>query len=280
MCINIEINQLADQELVKQSPSLNQRDFEAVSQLGVCTTSWVSHISPWISNLDHFNYLVPVTTVLGPLNATVLTGGMREVEAGDLTEEAKRNIICAKKVISYVQESLLFSDNYLSRSRVYRLAKKPAEVLKIEQVVSQAIGSVRATTLNAGTLEEIDLAAKANKTGRCQEMAVVGYLYGKTVLNEPKIEMFQITYDTYGDHTFLVIGRDPNSAPKEYWNFGPDALVCDPWTGAYFPARDLEKYLLDFQGVIRMCNRSFTRVALFGSYQTIELHPLMGLSQK
>ena len=42
-------------------------------------------------------------------------------------------------------------------------------------------------------------------------------------------------------HHFIVIGRSPESDPKNPKSWGEDAVICDPWASCCFPASDFHK---------------------------------------
>lgn len=99
------------------------------------------------------------------------------------------------------------------------------------------------------TVEKLATVATSCKAGNCLEMAAVGAEYGKTL-------GASITFCSlfHGDHAFLVIGRDKSSKILDYPNWGENAVLCDPWSGACYPANELDKYLLDYDGLETLNN--------------------------
>ncbi len=87
-------------------------------------------------------------------------------------------------------------------------------------------------TLNAAI--EVRL-AKERKIGNCGEKAYVALEFLKV-----PAELF---YIGNGDHAIVVIGRKPNSNPKDYTTWGPDAVVCDPWAKKCYFAREIPEQL-------------------------------------
>lgn len=83
-----------------------------------------------------------------------------------------------------------------------------------------------------------------HRVANCGEYArAAQYLFKKHYPNI-RAEVFGIANG--GGHTFLVIGRDPNSNPADPREWGEHAVVCDPWSGAVYPAKDISTKLHDF----------------------------------
>jgi hypothetical protein len=273
----MSIFRLTERERLSQGPFLDEAEFKKVEQLKVSPLSWVAPISPWFLDHSHFNYVVPVTNYERTFRSRVLTGGVQEVKSGFLSKEAKRNIIVAKQIIAFVKNAVPFSDNHMSRARICRLEKNEKKLRQIQHEILATMDEVvKIARDEDATLVQIDAAVRTYKTGNCQELMVVGYLYAKHVLGYDKVEMFEIPHAVRGDHNFLVLGRDQTLQPHEYWTFGPDVMVCGSWEEGYFPARQIDTYLLNYVGSEVLDGRYLTKVVDFDpSYQGIGLHPFM-----
>lgn len=83
------------------------------------------------------------------------------------------------------------------------------------------------------------------QVGNCQEYSQIA-LYKLHEMN-PSIpaELYQIEN---GDHSFLVIGRDPFSSRYDWRTWGDHAVVCDAWLGSVYPAREIPMQLIDTKG--------------------------------
>ncbi|GAB4185751.1 MAG: hypothetical protein Tsb0015_02920 [Simkaniaceae bacterium] len=83
----------------------------------------------------------------------------------------------------------------------------------------------------------------------------------------PKID---VMYIHNGNHVFIVLGRNIDSDPSDYKNWGPDALVLDPWANKIYPASQIEQELFDFITVNN--NTGKAEITLFDpNTQTIQL---------
>ncbi len=98
-------------------------------------------------------------------------------------------------------------------------------------------------TYSKKAMQMIAEAAQNAGLGTCLELAAVGFNYCLENSVSQKIEVF---YIDGGNHVFLVIGRDPKSKPEDFKNWGPHAVVCDPWSKKAYPASKIEKELNSF----------------------------------
>ncbi|MFN8672200.1 MAG: hypothetical protein U0457_09005 [Candidatus Sericytochromatia bacterium] len=73
----------------------------------------------------------------------------------------------------------------------------------------------------------------ALRFGNCQEVASVAGQY----LKEMGIK--DVEFFGKPNHAFIVIGRDQNSNAYDPSSWGDRAVVCDPWYGETFPAKEL-----------------------------------------
>ncbi len=67
-----------------------------------------------------------------------------------------------------------------------------------------------------------------------------------------------------GDHSIVVLGRDPNSSTSDYKEW-TNAIVIDAWEGSIYPASEIEKKLKNFEYFIRD-NRNYACVVPFDPY--------------
>ena len=193
-------------------------------------TAIVTPLLPFIKKFDHLQILT------GKLQKhTLLT---------EADKELKENLKTAKKIIQHVDRVIPFSHNYLQRSRIFTSNLEDANHrLQYEKIIDNASTERRKEL--PFTTEQIAEKAIEYKNGNCGPMSREGFLYAKT-LHVP-IDLVRINPD-YGDHMFLVIGRNT-----------PCKVICDVWTGAYFPASKIE-YLMDHVGPVKINGMQHTVV--------------------
>jgi hypothetical protein len=83
--------------------------------------------------------------------------------------------------------------------------------------------------------------------GNCEELALQAFdyiLYKSTGIFNA--EIFRIDG---GDHAFLVLNRDPDSIPSDPKNWGPHAVICDPWANKVYNASEYLSKLKNFNSV-------------------------------
>jgi hypothetical protein len=73
--------------------------------------------------------------------------------------------------------------------------------------------------------------------GNCNELAVQALDYILRHAPDISAEVYKIEG---GDHAFLVLNRDPSSAAEDPNTWGPNAVICDPWTNEneVYPAKE------------------------------------------
>jgi hypothetical protein len=269
-----EINKLDEQERSGQGLPVDSEALKEIIAAGGDRASFLAQISPWITSPDHHRYLVPILfDAQDGSSFRELTGGVRAVKALNLTDKAKNHIAVAKKIIAYVQNAVPFCGNYLKRSRVYRLLSNGEP--EVKHTIFQAIHEVQKVTLEEeAQIDQIDQITREYKTGNCFELSVVGYKWGVQLPDAPLIEIFAIVD---GNHTFLVIGRDPKTDPNNYKSWNKDAIICDSWIGSYYPASWLEKYLFSYESSgASPGEKNVAHVSHFDpSHQQLTRHPLM-----
>ncbi|KTC94533.1 hypothetical protein Lery_2700 [Legionella erythra] len=99
--------------------------------------------------------------------------------------------------------------------------------------------SVRDAVLQ--TYAEIPL---STKRANCTELSdIFVYLLNKMNLKDIRIEIFSIEN---GDHTLVVLNRDPKSDPGQFKTWGSRALVVDVWAGKIYPAASIPEQLSNY----------------------------------
>lgn len=82
------------------------------------------------------------------------------------------------------------------------------------------------------------LAAKAG-CGNCDEQAMIAF----TLLYNMRIRPLDLMYAVNGEHVFVVIGRDKTSRAMDHGRWGRNAVICDPWDDASYPASEIREKL-------------------------------------
>jgi hypothetical protein len=171
------------------------------------------------------------------------------------------NLKLAQELLEETIKEVPFSANNFDRSRevIEKRAKKRGIgrnnlSLIVREANSQGYANRKqAETENANrngtSFNEAKIASKnasSASVGNCWEMAIVALFKGmeKGVWN---IRLDRVSI-VNGDHTFLVIGRDSQSDPKNYKTWGPNAVVMDAWANKVYALEDLEKNLYDYIG--------------------------------
>lgn len=177
-----------------------------------------------------------------------------ETEVHELTVlsndlELLQNLRTAKKVIEYAQKIVLFSSNYPQRSKIVREFINSTQADEVNCYLDSIEDAF--TEIKAKSGLDPELRAHLFRMGNCSEMTSVGIIFAQEENLTDSIEKFCIIG---GDHVFSVIGRDPRSDPSNYKTWGKNAVVCDPWSGAYYPAFLLEDYLKDYKGLVHLPN--------------------------
>lgn len=170
----------------------------------------------------------------------VLTGTTKEKEIVGSPELIK-NIRIAKQIDSYVQSLISMPANYPLKSPQIRELVASGKITKANSLIKK---NFKIQSAKRGGPNEV-LSCAQRGIGSCLEMSIAGYFFA---LEHQLTENIECAFLENGDHAFLVIGRDHNSNPYDYTTWGDDAVLCDPWSGAHYPATLLERYLNDYVG--------------------------------
>lgn len=82
------------------------------------------------------------------------------------------------------------------------------------------------------------------KVGNCLEYAKLALEYAREMNHEVRVE---VVYIKNGDHVFVVIDRQAGSDMNDYTSWGAQAVICDAWAGAVYPASAIPDHLADFR---------------------------------
>jgi hypothetical protein len=241
---------------------------------------------------SHFYYTASVRKInAGKKAATVLTGNfIRHLIPKDANHALRENLTVAKKIIQFVDKHVPFSENYLQRSAIFAKPgddpedlisdhsdiKKNLDILWEKIETTQKIFDLQSDSNDEDRFLKLRYAVKQilrYKTGNCFELSQVGYYFAQKcgILNQTSVE---IAFIENGDHTILIIGRDQNSIISDFKNWG-SAVICDLWSGSFYPASKLKKHLTDYVKAIEIKRFQYTQVQLFNPLkQAIRLWPM------
>jgi hypothetical protein len=190
----------------------------------------------------------------------VLTGSVRPISLPDPSPQLEKNIRDAKKIILYVQEAIPFSENFTRRIPPPPYRYDLESLAESEEMFRKEIVKNRKRSfLSSQPIEELLRIAEETGMGNCSEMSLLGCKYARMweIAAEPAI-LFG------GDHALIVIGRLKGSDPEDYRTWGPDAVLCDPWSGSYYPASKAPEYLGDFVDMITASDgKRYTQIEKF-----------------
>ena len=162
--------------------------------------------------------------------------------------------LIAKVACEYAR-SQIFEGSTQLENNLYSPEKKRSLILGVSQVREVSRDEFKSIVernllpeVNRAFLNfEIQIAnCKKFSLGNCGELAQMALHY--VVKEHPEInaEMFNIAG---GNHAFLVIGRDPKSAPNNPGEWGDETYICDPWLNKTYPAKvyltELKNYWQD-----------------------------------
>jgi len=166
------------------------------------------------------------------------------------SSKLRANLESARKIINLLNKLVPFSYNHLQRSRIFseKSYDKNSEIIvfKALSLTRKKISEFKPIRYNVRKILKY-------KTGNCDELALVGLFIEKNAI---KVEI------SPGDHIFLILGHNKDLS-LDYKHLEPGAVVCCPWTGSYYPASKLKKYLLDYVGPRKFDERLYAQVMHF-----------------
>lgn len=109
------------------------------------------------------------------------------------------------------------------------------------------------------------------ESGNCYEQANLAFDYLVKQGISP-VELFSMIY---GDHVFVVIGRNPNTNAADPTTWNADAIICDPWAGEVYSAKD---FIFGLNTVHRSQDRKETLQSV-GFPNLLKCHPHIPIFQ-
>lgn len=140
-------------------------------------------------------------------------------------------------------------DGELRRQQI----KSGRQYKNIQEIFKNSLFNMDSTEFFSAYLSE------KTQIGNCDSQSAMAYLLCKRVFGLRKVEKFEIKKyqdDNYeetaalsgylydiGDHIALVLGRGEPNELNHHRDWGPQAVVCDPWADAVYFATDIESRL-------------------------------------
>ena len=128
-----------------------------------------------------------------------------------------------------------------AKSKRISLVRNDPQVLKASDTRKEKVLAASASTrqhefITQGiTSEQIKLfKSKVLESGNCTEQARIAFDYIAKQGVFP-LELFSMLY---GDHAFVVVGRNQATDPLDPTTWNLDAVVCDPWAGEVYFTKD------------------------------------------
>lgn len=165
------------------------------------------------------------------------------------TRTLRKSMETARKIIHFCNLNVPYSSNFVRRNPVFREGDQNL----IQSILDQLDGLYWSSAYPG-----------EKGVGNCQTLSEYGFNYAVDVLRKEDPDLrVEMAYIERGDHVFLVINRVA-SVPIEYYaGWGPEAVICDPWSGSYYPAGYLPDFLYDFIGLLHPESVSHTMVRKF-----------------
>jgi hypothetical protein len=196
---------------------------------------------------DTLLQLMISASVIEPITNPIDTTTIVQDYAQSASEELLQNLIISAEIINSVRAILLASSSHPDQNQLSESKKNDIA----SRIITLRDNKPHPKYNNWDGNSEKMLDENAHyyfehKIGNCSEYTFIGmYLIQRSKL-DMRVEVFSITN---GDHVFLVLNRAPLSDSKQFTTWGSQAIVCDPWSGATYPASDIPKKLHDFKPV-------------------------------
>lgn len=176
----------------------------------------------------------PVTGLSDQLDIDVIN---RQINL-DHDEQLENYLCVVVEAVNQTRKEISYSNTHPSFNGLDDNRKSDINDTMRKMRASAGHGSV---PLTAEMITRAAVSAKQFSHGNCHEYSCVLAEHLMKQLPELTVEIVKIKY---GDHAFVVIGRDQDSdiASPETW--GANAIVCDAWTGDVYKASELHKRLL------------------------------------
>ncbi len=224
-------------------------------------TYWVpSERDPEIDSLLHRDITLSSSTTTEVENVRILQPIKTEIPVKKSSSTLRKNLLQAKEIIQHVKKAIPYCNNFPLRSKAIQNID-PRSFEELHNHNKEVFDSMQRMDISNNGQKYYESVANLAETfgvGTCPHMAAVGCKYGKK--RGYNVEIFSIEK---GDHVFLVIGWDPKTDSDDYRFWGSDIVICDPWSGDFYPASELTKHLRDWVGTYYKDGKLHTLVRPF-----------------
>lgn len=147
-----------------------------------------------------------------------------------------KNMIWAQQALKY------------TKTQLKTTANRPRDAVRIWPLI--CVGYVRGKSLHTltsewGPIQSLASRARHFQCGNCAEHAAVAFVF----LQDRGIIPIDYMEGQNVDHVFVVIGREKNGQKSHWTTWGPNAVVCDPWDGKCFPAKEIPVKVIGGPGI-------------------------------
>lgn len=188
---------------------------------------------------DKFNklYLLLIDLMQGkqyapikkPLNLHDVLAEASEYQ--ELNPRFKRNLIIATYITNFTRN--VINDSYSHpQFNGYDVDAQKALITKIEKYRDDMARNAQ-DIQNLDHLENRHTLITVSRVGNCMEYSGFAFIEMRRLNFGVRTEMISLQN---GDHVFLLLDRNNNSDLNQIATWGNDAVICDPWSGAVYPA--------------------------------------------
>ncbi|GEM_PF-6566944 len=198
----------------------------------------------YAQSLEHYTSSSFLKSICEPIDSALVLSSLLIPASSLLSMHVKIACIAINEVRKVIQSSETHpSANDFDADKIEQVENK-IETMRdeYEKETHLAILNIQHKTLNK--LAGLNICAKkitAAQVGNCGEYSFLTLQKLRTFHPDLLIEIFELDP---GDHSIVVIGREPNldpskDKPNDYTTWGPNAVVCDAWAGDAYPATQI-----------------------------------------
>ena len=136
-----------------------------------------------------------------------------------------------------------------TKAQLKTTANKPGDFIRIWPLICVRYERGKSTSSSSARewtwIHTLASRARHFQCGNCAEHAAVAFVFLQTrgIIPIDYMEGQNV------DHAFVVIGREQNGKKSHWTTWGPNAVVCDPWAGKCFPAKEIPVKMIGGSGI-------------------------------
>ncbi len=176
-----------------------------------------------------------------------------------------QNLDKARRICNYIETEFFEIPNHFQRfeststMREEKRAEKKLALISLRNRIDATRKTQECDRITAINLEYKKNRETGTRIGNCAEICGITMKYAK----DQEIADVEAFHILGGDHVFLVIGRAQNSFVNDYESWGIAAVICDPWSGSFYPASKLKTHLYSYISVETNGSICYARVSKF-----------------